>query len=818
MSGSKPQPPGEARSENAPTETHVSPERFARIREIFEAALERPAGEWAAYVAGACGGDAKLEKEVLAMLAADDAAGPTEVLHHPAARARFRAPPAMSSSAPDEGRFPAGANLAGRYRILGLLGRGGMGEVYRAFDAKLDQTVALKFLPESMARNPRLLERFRGEVRMARQVSHRNVCRVYDLGEFEDMPFLTMEYVDGEDLRGLLRRIGRLPGDKALEIARKLCAGLAAAHEKGILHRDLKPANIMIDGQGQVRIMDFGLAAVADAIPGADIRSGTPAYMAPEQLAGKEVTVQSDIYSLGLLLYEIFTGQPAHKGADRSATPPTATSVVKEIDPVVERVIERCLDPNPANRPESALALARMLPGGDPLAEALAAGDTPTPAMVASSDDVGKLPVWALSACMGFVVVALAVLMYWSGGSYLNATPTPYAPQVLEQRARDFIAEFGYPDPPADWDLRFETDVQYRDWAARNEDQQEARQLAEQGRPAPMLVTYSQSPLPMLPADPLGQISESDPARIPGWIDLTQDLRGRLTYFLAVPERGEKALPNPVGWAQLFEAAGLEIGRWKATGPQETPPVAFDAQAAWTGTYPGAPDIPLRIEAATWKGRPVFVRNLRALASGTRRPASPCSYRARAAARHRLPVRAAVRISESAGWARRPARGLPAGRVLFHHAFAGDRIPQPFRGCAWQIWNKNRGIAVLGCGCVERLYGCGAIPAEALAACPGKLDPAPGGQAARPPGGRTYSRWGLPGAADQSGESGLPAIPWNPGTPAGPGGGNTGRNGGRRHPGSWPWCPWFLWRCYWSSFWCAPSPAIPGWQPRRCSG
>ena len=141
----------------------------------------------------------------------------------------------------EEPRFPVGIILGERYRILGLLGRGGMGEVYRAHDLKLEQQVALKFLPESAAFHPSLLERFRSEVRIARQISHRNVCRVYDLGEINGAAFISMEYVDGEDLGSLLRRIGRLPGDKALEFARRLCAGLAAAHEKGVLHRDLKP-------------------------------------------------------------------------------------------------------------------------------------------------------------------------------------------------------------------------------------------------------------------------------------------------------------------------------------------------------------------------------------------------------------------------------------------------------------------------------------------------------------------------------------------------------------------------------------------------
>ena len=183
----------------------------------------------------------------------------------------------------EEGRFPAGTTLAGRYRILGLLGRGGMGEVYRALDLILNQPVALKFLSQAAHTGEAALARFRNEVRIARQVSHPNVCRVYDIGVIEGLHFLSMEYVDGEDLASLLRRIGHLPSDKALEFTRRICAGLAAAHERGVLHRDLKPANIMIDGRGKVRITDFGLAALAAEVRPGDIRSGTPAYMSPEQ-------------------------------------------------------------------------------------------------------------------------------------------------------------------------------------------------------------------------------------------------------------------------------------------------------------------------------------------------------------------------------------------------------------------------------------------------------------------------------------------------------------------------------------------------------
>src|SRR5215471_5740912 len=162
-----------------------------------------------------------------------------------------------SSGLASEGRFLPGTTLAQRYRIVALLGKGGMGEVYRADDLTLGQPVALKFLPEAAARDEDARARFRNEVRTARRVSHPDVCRVYDVGEVNGQTFLSMEYVDGEDLASLLRRIGRLPADKALEISRQLCAGLAAAHREGVLHRDLKPANVMLDGRGRAVMTDF---------------------------------------------------------------------------------------------------------------------------------------------------------------------------------------------------------------------------------------------------------------------------------------------------------------------------------------------------------------------------------------------------------------------------------------------------------------------------------------------------------------------------------------------------------------------------------
>jgi serine/threonine protein kinase len=517
-----------------------------------------------------------------------------------------------SSTSSDEGRFPVGTTLGERYRVLGLLGRGGMGEVYRAVDLKLNQAVALKFLPEATVRDPRLLERFHGEVRIARQVSHPNVCRVYDLGEIEGSPFISMEYIDGEDLGSLLRRIGRLPSDKAVEIARKLCAGLAAAHARGVLHRDLKPANIMIDGRGQVLIMDFGLAALADQVEGAEVRNGTPAYMAPEQLVGREVTEYSDIYSLGLVLYEVFTGKRAFETRDRSAVP-SASSVIKDVDPAVERLIAKCLDPDAAKRPPSALAVARALPGGDPLAEALAAGDTPSPEMVAASEDTGALSVRATVVCMAFVVVGLfAILLLSSRTSVLSLTPFPNSQEILARQAREIAARLGYTDMPLDSFDEFHYETEYHDWAERNLKKEDYRAQVRQGQPSLISFTHRESPGYLEPRDPSGRPTSNDPpTNLSGMVSLDLDPQGRLIRFLGVPPQmndgGAQAQTNAptMDWKNLFDAAGLDPSRWSEAASREIPPFSFDERKAWTGTFALAPNMPMRIEAAAWKGRPV---------------------------------------------------------------------------------------------------------------------------------------------------------------------------------------------------------------------
>lgn len=522
--------------------------------------------------------------------------------------------PSTNTSSVDEGRFLPGTMLAGRYRIASLLGRGGMGEVYRATDLTLGQAVALKFLPESTARDDRALARFYNEVRIARQVTHPNVCRVYDIGHVEGQHYISMEYVDGEDLCSLLRRIGRLPVDKAIETARKLCAGLAAAHEKGVLHRDLKPANVMIDGRGQVIIMDFGLAGLAEQLQG-DVRSGTPAYMSPEQLAGTEVTLRSDIYSLGLVLYELFTGKRAFEAASlvelmqlqERAAPVTITSIARELDPTVERVIMRCLQPDPRQRPASALAVAAGLPGGDPLAAALAAGETPSPELVAAAGETeGLRPAFAIS-WLAAALVGIAIIGFLSAKySITEKAPLEIPPEALARDARNILKSIGYTSKPQDtaWGLSY--NGQYDSYLRQHLDLAAARWKSPvTGGPPLIEFWYRESPRDIVALTNFNVTANyNDPfLDISGMVRLKTDPDGKLQALEAVPPQVEPpaAAVPPLDWNTLFRAAGLDLAQFQPAEPQWTPLANWDSRAAWTNAN-------LRVEAAQWRGRPVFFR------------------------------------------------------------------------------------------------------------------------------------------------------------------------------------------------------------------
>ena len=525
------------------------------------------------------------------------------------------------------GRFEPGARLGSRYRIVAKLGEGGMGEVYRADDLELGQSVALKFLPERVAADPAWLRRFRNEVRTARQIAHPNICRIYDIGEVDGHIFLSMEYIDGEDLGGVLRRMGRPSREKAIEIARQICLGLAAAHESNVLHRDLKPANIMIDGRGRVRITDFGLAGFLDEFEGAEMKAGTPAYMAPEQLAHGKVSVRSDVYTLGLVLHELFTGQSVFETNDveeikqrhssGTATPSSSSSsIAEEIDPAVDRVITRCLEATPEDRPQSVYQVLAALPGGDPLAAALAAGETPSPELVAASGERGGLPrPVALALLAALVVIAPIAMVLIDKVSLLNRLPTEKPPEVLRDRALSVIKDLGHDDSVGDTASHFHLDMEPYFWAARTFERPNPWAPLE-GVDLPLVVFRARtSPDDMVRLSWTGAVRWTRPPfDQPGMTRLTLDLRGNLMTFEAVPPgrasddsiTDSAAIGVDMDWSPLFRAAGLDHAAFSEIEPDFVPSVYCDELAAWRGEWPGAPDIVLEARAGAVDGRVAY--------------------------------------------------------------------------------------------------------------------------------------------------------------------------------------------------------------------
>ena len=524
------------------------------------------------------------------------------------------------ASATAAGRFTTGAIIAGRYRLVALLGRGGMGEVYRADDLTLDQPVALKFLPEGVAGDSERLMQFHNELRIARQVSHKNVCRLYDLGEADGRRFLTMEYVDGEDLASLLRRIGRFPEDRAVAVARQLCAGVAAAHELGVIHRDLKPANVMIDGNGNVRITDFGIATAAGDTSAT--LAGTPQYMAPEQLAGQSASVKSDVYALGLILFELFTGRRAHdastlqelKTLHDTGTVTTPSSIVRDMDPAVERVILRCLERDPARRPASALAVAAALPGGDPLAAALAAGETPSPEVLAAAAETEAIPVLrGLSLLAAFVACASAYALLSPRVTLAALAPLQKAPAVLADRAQQILEDFGYKDTPVDTAQSFILPPDFPRWLVRT-DESVNRWSPEQHQMSPILLFWHRtSPEEMSPSRTSTTVSATDPPLVvTGQSLVILDTSGRMVEFRRVPPQRDAAKdPPPLPkWDAVFRAAGLDAAAFTPVDPEWSPKDFADTRAAWEGPMPDAAagaDAKLRVEAASYRGQVVSV-------------------------------------------------------------------------------------------------------------------------------------------------------------------------------------------------------------------
>ncbi len=553
---------------------------------------------------------------------ADSTDAPTRTALEESGVPGARAPGTPSSSSSSDGtRFVPGQMLDERYRIVGLLGRGGMGEVYRADDLRLGQPVALKLLPDELSHDRERLERFFNEARTARQVTHPNVCRVFDLGGVEGLHYISMEYVDGEDLRTLLQRIGYLPKEKATQIARQLCAGLAAAHDEGILHRDLKPANVMLDGRGRVRITDFGLAGVADEFEAHDLRAGTPAYQAPEQLAGEEVSTASDIYALGLVLYELYTGKKAFEASSATelrqkqleTTPASLSSHVGGLDDTIERIIHRCLDPNPARRPESPLAVSAALPGGDPLAAALAAGETPSPEMVADAGEEGGLKPWIafalLAAALGGLVLEYS---YRTRHSTLGRFGLPKSNTEMVLEAQQVLELAGHEAPPNNVAWSFFTDLDFYSWLEKQNDLSASLDRNDEPpAPGPHQFWYRQSPGWFgVSGFDLATDRDRPASTEPGTVDLRLDKQGRLLELRRLPSLARTEVTEAFDWEPLLAATGIDRRSLIEVEPRINPPLNCGRQWAWEGRYdePGA--LPMRLETCTTNGEATYLEVL----------------------------------------------------------------------------------------------------------------------------------------------------------------------------------------------------------------
>ena len=275
-----------------------------------------------------------------------------------------------------------GSTFAGRYQVIEELGHGGMGKVYKVLDTELDVKVALKLLKPEIASDEETIARFRNELKVARTVTHKNVCRMYDFGRADGTYFITMEYVPGEDLKTTLARVGQLSVGKTIAVVKQVCEGLAEAHHLGVVHRDLKPQNIMLDREGNARIMDFGIARTfrTKGLTGGNVMIGTPEYMSPEQVEGKDVDPRSDIYSLGIILFEMLTGQIPFAGESalsvalkqETQPPPDPRTINAQIPEDFSRLILKCLEKDKAKRfqsSEEVLGELRKIEKGIPTTE-----------------------------------------------------------------------------------------------------------------------------------------------------------------------------------------------------------------------------------------------------------------------------------------------------------------------------------------------------------------------------------------------------------------------------------------------------------------
>ena len=350
-----------------PSHGTLTPEDFRRIREVFESALELSPAERVPFVEQACGGNTLLIAEVGRMLAADAADNTL-----------------LDGRAPAGDRFRAGAIFAGHYQFAGLIGRGGMGEVYRGRDTNLNRDVALKILPAAFALDGDRLARFKREAQVLASLNHPNIGAIYGLEESGGVQALVLELIEGPTLADRIDQ-GPIPFDEALPMAKQIAAALQTAHEQGVVHRDLKPANIKLRPDGVVKVLDFGLAKALDPSSPSSANAaispapsphatqtgvilGTAAYMSPEQARGNAVDKRADTWAFGCVLFEMLTGARAFEGENISDTlanvlksQPDWNALPPSVPPGIRTLVQRCLDKDRTRRVTDAATVAYVL-------------------------------------------------------------------------------------------------------------------------------------------------------------------------------------------------------------------------------------------------------------------------------------------------------------------------------------------------------------------------------------------------------------------------------------------------------------------------
>jgi serine/threonine protein kinase len=329
-----------------------------------------------------------------------------------------------------------GSTLAGRYQVIEELGKGGMGRVYKVFDTKINEKVALKLIKPEIASDRETLERFSNEMKLARKIGHRNVCRMFDLGEADGLHFLTMEYVHGEDLKSMVRMSGILSIGAVLSVGKQVADGLAEAHRLGIVHRDLKPQNVMIDKGGNAKVMDFGIARSIreKSITGPGVMVGTPEYMSPGQAEAGEIDERTDLYSLGVILYEMTTGHVPFEGETALSIAMKHKAEVprdpQELNPTVpdnlSGVILKCIEKSPGKRYTSAAEVRSELEKiekGIPTTERVAPESKPSTSREVT---VKFRPIKAISVALGIVFLVASGLVFWK---VVLKKPIPLLPE-----------------------------------------------------------------------------------------------------------------------------------------------------------------------------------------------------------------------------------------------------------------------------------------------------------------------------------------------------------------------------------------------------